>query len=32
VFVIEAGTGGVDLTNLRDYIADKAPSSPGRFK
>ncbi len=21
-FVIEAGTGGVDLTNLRDYIAD----------
>lgn len=23
-FVIEAGTGGVDLTNLRDYIADKS--------
>lgn len=22
-FVIEAGTGGVDLTDLRDYIADK---------
>jgi hypothetical protein len=23
-FVIEAGTGGVDLTNLRDYIADRS--------
>jgi hypothetical protein len=23
-FVIEAGTGGVDLTDLRDYIADKS--------
>lgn len=23
-FVIEAGTGGVDLTNIRDYIADKS--------
>jgi len=23
-FVIEAGTGGVDITNLRDYIADKS--------
>jgi hypothetical protein len=23
-FVIESGTGGVDLTNLRDYIADKS--------
>ena len=23
-FVIEASTGGVDLTNLRDYIADKS--------
>lgn len=23
-FVIEAGTSGVDLTNLRDYIADKS--------
>ncbi len=23
-FVIEAGTGGVDLTNLRDYAADKS--------
>jgi hypothetical protein len=23
-FVIEAGTNGVDLTNLRDYIADKS--------
>ncbi|WP_171988047.1 hypothetical protein [Hyphomicrobium sp. NDB2Meth4] len=23
-FIIEAGTGGVDLTNLRDYIADKS--------
>lgn len=23
-FVIEAGTGGVDLTNIRDYISDKS--------
>ncbi|MFV0367776.1 MAG: hypothetical protein ACK5KM_04900 [Hyphomicrobiaceae bacterium] len=23
-FVIEAGTGGVDLTNIRDYITDKS--------
>jgi hypothetical protein len=23
-FIIEAGTGGVDLTDLRDYIADKS--------
>ncbi|MCB1520473.1 MAG: hypothetical protein KDJ37_07850 [Hyphomicrobiaceae bacterium] len=23
-FIIEAGTGGVDLTNIRDYLADKS--------
>lgn len=23
-FVIEAGTGGVDLTNIRDYVSDKS--------
>lgn len=23
-FVIEAGTGGVDLTNIKDYVADKS--------
>ena len=23
-FIIEAGTGGIDLTNIRDYLADKS--------